>query len=206
MRKCFISIIATILLCTLCLSTALADKPADKGNKKTSVDTTAAYGRLTIEEVGIDVGLYNSNSQAVCDAVDSACFYHHPKEDGMIIADHAGQSFKTLTDVEVGTVGSITRQDGSVITIECKEVFDGHNDQGLVDENGNNVAGSYDYLTYTCLDSTGKNIRICQWEIIDSTGVTRSYDKQFDVDKRTTKNALSDTKGNSNNGKNNKNK
>ncbi|MCQ2529176.1 MAG: hypothetical protein MJ108_08705 [Saccharofermentans sp.] len=143
------------------------------------------YGRLVISSANIDVALYNSISQSVCDAEDSACFYHMPNIQGMTIADHNYQAFSSLTQVNVGDIGMIKTNNGGTIYIKCVEVADGHNTiDSLVYEDGTVATGRCDYLTYTCLENY-KNIRICQWNIISADNIDNGYESQFDIDSRT---------------------
>lgn len=175
------------------ISTSAATDPATgKGNAKKSTTSSAPlYGRFVVASANIDVALYSSAAQAVCDAVDSACYYNH---NGMVIADHNYQAFKTLTSVQVGDIATITRVDGTVVTLQCVEAFDGHNTStGLTDWNEVSVLGKHDYLSYTCLDSC-YNIRICQWDTVSDTAIVNNT--------TTTAPTKTKTKGNGNNKKN----
>lgn len=123
-------------------------------------------GRLSIPEANIDVALYNSSEQSVCNRWDSACVFSIYPYTGKIIADHCNQEFSTLKKVTVGTLGEITMADGTVVPIRCAEMFDGHNSgAAITDANWKVVLGKYDYLTYTCVNGW-QNVRVCQWEII----------------------------------------
>lgn len=180
MKKLISAFISLIILVSLC-TTAFAS---------TTTATTSApyYGRLTIASVGISVGLYNSSSQEVCDATDSACFYHFKNNLGMTIADHNYQAFRNLTRVRVGTTGTIKLTNGGIITIKCTEVCEGTNaGSQLLDSTGAVATGRSDYLTYTCTDT---GIYICQWTIVSAKNIDANYDNNFDIDNRTRQNTL----------------
>lgn len=190
----FVTTLAVILTMSL---TPLAASPnmdsinpsAGKGNTKKVQTTTSSncYGRLVIESVGIDVALYNDNSQATCDAVDSACFYSHKGVKGMTIVDHNYQAFRPLTNVTVGTTAVIYESNGGKIYLECVDVTNGQNTKySLIYPDGSSATGRSDYLTYTCLDNKG-NIRICQWNIVGTENINSKYEKQFNIDNSTTK-------------------
>lgn len=158
-----------------------------KGNKKNTTPTVNAplYGRLNIPSAGIDVALYNSYEQSVCDAQDSACFFHLNNNPGMTIADHNYQAFRTLTSVAPGAKAVISEANGGKIYLQCVEVYNGHNTaSALTDNNGNIVTSTHDFLTYTCLDST-QNIRICQWDILYTENTTPEFEASFQIDART---------------------
>ena len=140
--------------------TAAADKTLDDR------DYDGFCGRLTVSAVGIDVALYNSYAQSVCDRADSACCFAAPGYAGRIIADHSNQDFSVLTQITVGTTAEITDAEGDVTQLRCVQVLNGHNTGStLTDDAYRNVMGCYDYLTYTCLNGW-RNVRICQWEIV----------------------------------------
>lgn len=124
-------------------------------------------GRLVIPSCSIDVGLYGSNSQIVCDAEDSACYYMNG-EFSHVIADHNNQSFKNLPLVKVGTKASLNLDSGT-INIECVQVLDGHNTgNDLTDNSGKTVKDKADYIMYTCKDKW-ENIKICLFNVVNTT-------------------------------------
>jgi len=125
-------------------------------------------GRLSIPNVGINVAMYNTLSQGVCDREDSACMFNLSSYYGYIIADHSNQDFSVLPYVTVGTIGGIVQSSGDVVFIRCCEVFQGHNTGSrITDANYNCVFGLYDYLMYTCLDGW-TNVQVTQWSVVGS--------------------------------------
>lgn len=125
-------------------------------------------GRLSIPGVGINVAMYSSLAQSVCDREDSACCFNLSPYSGYLIADHSNQDFWVLPSVTVGTVGGICQPNGDITYIMCMESYTGHNTGSMItDNNYNVVAGQYDYLMYTCLDGW-TNVQVCQWSIIGS--------------------------------------
>lgn len=121
------------------------------------------YGRLYVPDAKIDVALYYSISQYVCDRQDSANIFIYGLYDGEYIADHNNQEFRKLFSVEVGMQGYIQLANGDIINIECIDVLNGHHTgRAIVDENGNSALDG-DYLMYTCRNGW-QNIRICLWD------------------------------------------
>ena len=119
---------------------------------KYTVKNDNFYGRLNIDAAGINVGLYESNSQEVCDKIDSACFY--TQGNGRILADHNNQSFKTLPNVKVGDIAKITTKNGNIEEYKCIKALNGHNTgTDITDENYNSLYNSCDILAYTCRDN-----------------------------------------------------
>lgn len=112
------------------------------------------YGRLYIDNVKINVGLYESNSQEVCDKQDSACYYADGKG-GFIIADHNNQSFNTLKNVITGTEARIVKKGNTEVkNYKCVEAIDGHNTgSDITDNNFNSLYGKHALLMYTCKDN-----------------------------------------------------
>lgn len=128
-------------------------------------------GRLFLPYAGVDVALYNSYEQYVCNRQDSACFFNYESYDGYIIADHNTQEFSTLIYATPGEIGEIALADGSVQFIMCVSSFPGHNTEyAITDSNWNNVLGQYDITMYTCLDRWD-NVQVCQWVYIDDDEV-----------------------------------
>lgn len=124
---------------------------------------SGAYGRLYIPDVGISVALYDTHDQAVTDAWDSANIFTHGNYYGQTIADHNNQEFANLYSVSIGTTGYIQLADGSVINIQCVDIFDGNNiGKLIVDESGVSAHGRTDYMMYTCRDNW-QNVRIWLW-------------------------------------------
>lgn len=121
-------------------------------------------GRLKINDVNINVGLYGNNKQSTTDKIDSANYYTTGK--GYIIADHNNQSFITLKNVKVGTVAKIDYKDGTTKEYKCVEVINGHNTgTDITDNNYNSLYGKHDIMCYTCKENWN-NIIICMFDEI----------------------------------------
>lgn len=137
-------------------------------SKKPNYDDDRDYddfvGRLYVDDVDIDVALYNSNDQEVVDRKDSAAYFDLSYARGdMIIADHNTHAFGSLTHVKKGTIARIVKEDGRSVYYKCVEIFKGHNTgRGITDWNGNSVVGKADLLMYTCLDGW-ENIWVALW-------------------------------------------
>lgn len=125
------------------------------------------YGRLYIPSVEINVALYNNHEQNTTDRNDSANIFSWGSYSGQNIVDHSNQEFLKLVDVELGTQGYIFLRDGSIVNIECVEIFNGHNiGNDITDEFGISAMGRTDYMMYTCRDNC-QNVRICLWDTVE---------------------------------------
>lgn len=125
-------------------------------------------GRLYVPEVGIDVALYRTNKQSMCDRKDAACYFDLYPHDTMLIADHVTQAFGPLLDVAVGMIACIHTHEDEYVYMECVEVFDGYNyGHGILDGNKRNCNGRSDYLMYTCIPGRKKEVRVCLWNTIE---------------------------------------
>lgn len=117
-------------------------------------------GRFICEAAGIDVAVFNSNSQSVCDAVDSSCRFRTHGQD--ILGDHNYQGFYKIKNMSVGTVSRIDRGTSSE-NYRCVAKMQGTNTgYDLVDTSGNSVCGRYSnsLVLYTCNDWSGRSITI----------------------------------------------
>lgn len=118
-------------------------------------------GRLHIDNVGIDVALYDSREQEVVDRDDSAAYFGWTNH--KLIADHYTESFAPLGTVKVGESARIVREDGTVVYYECVDIFKGHNTgTGITDWNGKSVMNKADLLMYTCFDGW-QNVWVMLW-------------------------------------------
>lgn len=120
------------------------------------------YGRLVIPDAGISVGLYHGADQAITDREDSANLFSMRVFDGLYIADHNNQEFSKLFNVTVGMRGYIRTADGTVFNIVCTDIFNGHNNGKIIDEEGNTNFDAH-FLMYTC-KGYGTSILICLWK------------------------------------------
>lgn len=119
-------------------------------------------GRFSIPEFDIDVAIFNSVSQSVADAKDSANYFAFG--DMMVLGDHWNQdNFNNIKQCTEGTKAYIDT--GTEIKeYICVKSFTGHNKVNVMtDENGVflNYGHNTDGLTlYTC-NGTWQNIWIC---------------------------------------------
>lgn len=125
-------------------------------------------GRLYVPDVGIDVALYRTNLQKVCDMQDAACYFDLYGSDCMLIADHVNQAFGPLLDVVEGDTAHINLKTGETVHMVCVAVFDGRNTgHGIVDGNRKDARRA-DYLLYTCLpDGKKREVRVCLFDKIE---------------------------------------
>ena len=115
-------------------------------------------GRFYIPDVGVNVALYDTYAQSVCDNKDSACFFDYGTQ--RIVADHKHQGFNAIKKCKPGMEAYIS--DGTKIErFVCTEIILGHNDGLLYDNDYNDVAyRNPDGITcYTCNDHW-KNVTI----------------------------------------------
>lgn len=122
-------------------------------------------GRLIIPSAGINVGLYYSCSQTVCDRSDSACWINPDFISGAVIADHCDQSFSTLSSISSGDTGYVVFTDNTVVKIECSCSMRGHNTGDRLTDCNNDTINDCDFAMYTCAE-TAYNVHICSWNII----------------------------------------
>lgn len=138
-------------------------------SKKPNYDDDRDYedfvGRLYVDDVDIDVALYNSNDQEVVDRKDSAAYFDVSGAYGkMLIADHNTHAFGSLGSVNKGTIARIVKENGEVVHYKCIDIFKGHNTgKGITDWSGNSVVGNADLLMYTCFDGW-ENIWVVLWD------------------------------------------
>ena len=121
-----------------------------------------SVGRLTIG--GYTAELYNSFSQSVVDAADSAVYYDWGNN--ICIADHAYQGFSIIRSLGPGAQATITN--GSQVTYLTMIA----SYQGTNTGHGVNLAdGTYaetvpaSYCMYTCNDETGKSVTVTYWNV-----------------------------------------
>lgn len=75
------------------------------------INNRGAIGRLNIPSLGIDVALFASNSQYICDCEDSANYFYY--NGAYMICDHNYQGFSPLEWVSCGTAIYITTEYGT---------------------------------------------------------------------------------------------
>lgn len=120
-----------------------------------------SLGRLISPSVGIDVALFDSWAQSVCDAPDSACYYYMHGQ--LVIADHNYQGFKTLPRIKIGD--KVYIDNGySVETYRVVDKFKGRNGDTdmLYRDNPSSALNKYpnSIFMYTCDGPGGINILI----------------------------------------------
>lgn len=128
-----------------------------------------SVGRLTIG--GYTAELYQSSSQGVVDAADSAAYI--PWGNIVMIADHASQGFSVLRSLGAGASGTIT--DNSTITyITCASSYQGTNTGNginLADGRYAETVGDGSYMLYTCNDSAGVSVTVTYWYVSGSSSI-----------------------------------
>lgn len=143
-------------------------------------DYSNFVGRLYIDDVNIDVALYDSNEQYVVDRNDSAAYFDLSNcPDHMIVADHNTQAFGSLGTVKVGMIAHIEKEDGTIAYYKCVDIFKGHNTgHGITDWNGNSAVGKADLLMYTCFNGW-QNIWVVLW---NETKIGNEIDVKYTLD------------------------
>lgn len=108
-------------------------------------------GRFYIPDVGVNVALYDSYAQSVCDKKDSACLFNYASQ--RVIADHKHQGFSAIKKCKPGMIAYIS--DGERIErFICTEIIQGHNDGYLYDADYNDIEdrNPNGITCYTCND------------------------------------------------------
>lgn len=157
MRRFILIALVTILAIPLTVPATAATTPDYTDDR----DYDDFAGRLYIDDIGIDVALYNSNAQEVVDRDDSAAYFGWLKH--RIIGDHNTEAFKTLGKTKVGTTACIAKEDGTFAYYECVDIFKGHNTgKDITDWDGNSVMQKEDLLMYTCFNGP-RNVWVTLW-------------------------------------------
>ena len=116
-------------------------------------------GRLSIPDVGIDVAVFNSDSPATADAVDSACYFDwlgYP-----VMGDHQNQGWSALQYCVPGSTLAYFDNGSSVTTYICTDNFTGINTgYGFTYDDGTPISGS-SLVLYTCLGSDWTHYLFC---------------------------------------------
>ncbi len=120
-----------------------------------------AAGRLRIPARGISVAIFNSDSQAVCDARDSACSIHLRGQH--VIGDHSNQEFRALPRVQVGDTVYIDTVSGQQV-YKVVDRFKGCNTGYDLIYRDSNQSAMNKYANsiclYTCDGPGGYNVHI----------------------------------------------
>lgn len=135
--------------------------------KPEPVSAYALIGTFSIPAVGVEVDCYDSYSQEVVDAYNSAALFRHQGHD--VIADHVNQGFGAIKFCTPGTKAYLYTPNGTYEYV-CADVIQGHNDgYNLTDENGNLISDTYpgSLVCYTCNDSS-QNITLVFFEAVGS--------------------------------------
>ena len=114
-------------------------------------------GRFIVPSQGINVAVFNSLSQAVCDNYDSAAYGF--QNNNYILADHKHQAFSTLYYCYLGTMAYWVT-DTEIIEYVSEGVFAGHNTGVSIVDTAYNLWPDVDgFVAYTCKEHW-KNIAI----------------------------------------------
>ena len=123
-------------------------------------------GRFYIPTVSIDVAIYDSWKQGVCDKKDSACFFQYGAQ--RVIADHWNQGFDNIKQCKVGDAACIINGE-KIERFICYAKFSGHNtdDGTLTDSEYKDIWDmNKDGITcYTC-NGNWRNIVIVMFKKI----------------------------------------
>lgn len=122
-----------------------------KAKIRSEVASRGSMGRLYAPSIGIDVALFKSMSQAVCDAPDSACYFY--LGGAPVIGDHQNQGFSRIRSAVPGSTLMYISDGTNITTYRCVASYNGYNTgYDLTDEAGVSAAGKYPGSTilYTC--------------------------------------------------------
>lgn len=149
------------LLIILIVITLVSPISAETPNYDDDNDYKNFIGRLYINDIGIDVALYESFLSSVVDRDDSAAHFRWSKYE--LIADHNTEAFAPLGTTKIGTIAHIAKKNGTFLYYECIAIFKGHNTgANITDWDGNKVTQEADLLMYTCFNGS-KNIWVTLW-------------------------------------------
>lgn len=115
-------------------------------------------GRLICPSVGIDVALFASNSQAVADAADSACYFG--KGGSMVIGDHWNQGFTRIKSLSPGSQIYIDRGTSKSYYTVTSRFTATNTGYDIVDGSGASVLGRASLVLYTCNGADWHNITV----------------------------------------------
>lgn len=118
---------------------------------RSEVASRGSMGRLYAPSIGIDVALFNSMSQAVCDAPDSACYFYIGG--APVIGDHQNQGFSRIRSAVPGSTLMYISDGTNITTYRCVASYNGYNTgYNLTDEAGVSATGKYpgSIILYTC--------------------------------------------------------
>lgn len=116
-------------------------------------------GRLFCPEVGIDVALFRSYTQSVCDATDSACWFELNGQSA--IGDHNFQGFTRIKRMIPGKTIVYINDGYTVQKYKCIDKMCGHNEKNyFATASGTPLGELYpnSLMLYTCNDLTSRNI------------------------------------------------
>lgn len=123
-----------------------------------------SVGRLTIPSLGVDVALFASSSQKVCDNQDSACYFRYGVQH--VVADHKHQGFAAMKKAVPNKTKAYINWGTWTQAFICVDNFKGHNTGDILcDLDGNDCGheNSRGLLMYTC-NENWRNITITYWQ------------------------------------------
>lgn len=132
-----------------------------KQNILNEIQRRGNIGRLSIPSVGIDVAVFPSISQAVCDAPDSAILFD--LHGGNIIGDHNYQGFGRIRNMAIGSYAYIENGNTKTKFVCTGKITNGTNTKyDLVNGAGACICRGAPggYVLYTCNDWSGRSITI----------------------------------------------
>ena len=145
------------------VQTAVCSRCGGALNTQACMENTmarGAVGRWVISGVGVDVALFQSNSQTTVDRADSAAYFYYGS--ALIIADHCYQGFDRIESCYKGMTAYVETASG-VQQYVCVDAFQGSNTGAeLLDPQGRNVAqyNGGNIICYTCLSTGWQNVMI----------------------------------------------
>lgn len=122
--------------------------------------TENKVGTLSIPDVGIEVDIFDTNSQKVVDKKNSAAIFAYSNT--CLIADHWNQGFISIKDCKEGTKAFI-KTEGNTFEFICTSVTQGHNTgKKLTDNNYTEYESDFNVNGITCYTCNGnwKNVWI----------------------------------------------
>lgn len=149
---------------------------ADSQCAKYDISVRKAFGRWIMPSANLNVAVFKSNSQVVCDAIDSACFFKH--DNAGIIGDHDYQGFVNIKNIYKGDTAYLVK--GSEIEVyKCFKVGEGYKitsgpNKSIYDANGQRVkyVNPNGITLYTC-NGSFTDLYLAYFEKVDTLTIER---------------------------------